>query len=264
MGTSPFSSSVGCVISGSITINVNSGGNDMFNNCVNISGFLIGSLVSFVSESSSILNIENCYIYADDNSSGRGLYFNAGLAENSRLRITNTIILSGGSSGTSPLVECATVGQVIMNNCYFSAKGVQTVLRLSGTCTCDTINNVKFESGNSSANVPPIVLIEATVNGTYTFTNCGFIYTSSTNKSSNIQASGILSNAFSSVNRIVVLYCSFFLSGTTSSNFAIQDGANGTPSQMITLYYQNNATLGNAHAIRGSNNVNKFQLQSVS
>jgi hypothetical protein len=123
---------------------------------------------------------------------------------------------------------------------------------------------VKFESGNTSANVPPIVEISATVQGTYTFTNCGFIYGSTTDKTGNSQASGIYNNAFSSVNRIVTLYCSFFLFGTTSaSNFAIQDEAFGSPSQAIKLHYMNNASLGNTHHIRGTNNATKFALQTL-
>jgi hypothetical protein len=264
MAQSPYSASVGCVISGSININVGSNGGDMFNNAVNISGFLIGSQVSFISTQNSILNMENCYIYSDDNASGRGLYFNPSCA-NSRLRLTNTIIQSGGSSGLDPLVEITSVSQVVMNNCYFSAKGLQNVLKFSGTATCDTINNVKFESGNSGANIPAIVEITASVSATYTFSNCGFIYASATNKSANAQASGIYSNSSTGNNRIVALYCSFFLLGTSSSlNYAIQDAYHGGASQMIVLYYMNGASLQNAFSIRGNNNQTKFQLQIVS
>jgi hypothetical protein len=264
MAQSPYSASVGCVISGSININVGSNGGDMFNNAVNISGFLIGSQVSFISTQNSILNMENCYIYSDDNVSGRGLYFNPSCA-NSRLRLTNTIIISGGSSGLDPLIEITSVSQVLMNNCYFSAKGLQNVLKFSGTATCDTINNVKFESGNSGANIQAIVEITATVSATYTFSNCGFIYASATNKSANAQASGIYSNSSTGNNRIVALYCSFFLLGTSSSlNYAIQDAYTGGASQMIVLYYMNGASLQNAFSIRGTLNVSKFQLQIVS
>jgi hypothetical protein len=264
MAQSPYSASVGCVISGSININVGSNGGDMFNNAVNISGFLIGSQVSFISTQNSILNMENCYIYSDDNASGRGLYFNPSCA-NSRLRLTNTIIQSGGSSGLDPLIEITSVSQVLMNNCYFSAKGLQNVLKFSGTATCDTINNVKFESGNSGANIPAIVEITATVSGTYTFSNCGFIYASATNKSANAQASGIYSNSSTGNNRIVALYCSFFLLGTSSNlNYAIQDAYTGGASQMIVLYYMNGASLQNAFSIRGTLNVSKFQLQIMS
>jgi hypothetical protein len=152
-----------------------------------------------------------------------------------------------------------------MNNCYFSAKGLQNVLKFSGTATCDTINNVKFESGNSGANIPAIVEITATVSGTYTFSNCGFIYASATNKSANAQASGIYSNSSTGNNRIVALYCSFFLLGTSSNlNYAIQDAYTGGASQMIVLYYMNGASLQNAFSIRGTLNVSKFQLQIMS
>lgn len=264
MASSPYNASVGCVIGGSVTININSNGGDIFNNACNISGFLIGSLVSFVSTANSILNIENCYLYSDDNISGRALYFNPSCA-NSRLRLTNTIIISGGSAGLDPLIEITSVSQTTMNNCYFSAKGLQNVLKFSGSATCDTINTVKFESANTGANVSAIVEITATVSATYTFSNCGFLYASTTNKSANAQASGIYSNSSTGNNRIVALYCSFFLLGTSSSlNYAIQDAYHGGASQMIVLYYMNGASLQNAFAIHANNNQNKFQLQIVS
>jgi hypothetical protein len=263
MATSPFSSSVGCSISGSITINVGSNGGDMFNNAVNISGFLIASNVSFTSSENSILNMENCYIYSDDNTSGRGLYFNP-TCVNSRLRITNTIIQSGGSAGLDPLIEITSVSQTIMNNCYFSAKGLQNVLKFSGTATCDTINTVKFESGNAGANVPEIVSITSTNSGTYTFSNCGFLYGSTTNKTANPTSSGIRCSPSSGNPRVVILYCSFFLLGTNTAQYAVEDANFGTAQSMIVLYYMNGASLQNAFAIHGVLNTTKFQLQVVS
>jgi hypothetical protein len=263
MGQSPYSSSVGCSISGSITINVGSNGGDMFNNAVNISGFLIGSQVSFVSTENSILNINDCFIYTDDNTSGRGLYFNP-TCVNSRLRITNTIIQSGGSAGLDPLIEITSVSQTIMNNCYFSAKGLQNVLKFSGTATCDTINTVKFESGNAGANVPEIVSITSTNSGTYTFSNCGFLYGSTTNKTANPTSSGIRCSPSSGNPRVVILYCSFFLLGTNTQQYAVEDANHAQPNQMIVLYYMNGASLQNAFAIHANNNQNKFQLQVVS
>jgi hypothetical protein len=263
MATSPFSSSIGCSISGSITINVGSNGGDMFNNAVNISGFLIGSQVSFISTENSILNINDCFIYTDDNTSGRGLYFNP-TCVNSRLRITNTIIQSGGSAGLDPLIEITSVSQTTMNNCYFSAKGLQNVLKFSGTATCDTINTVKFESGNAGANVPEIVSITATNSGTYTFSNCGFLYGSATNKTANPTSSGIRCSPSSGNPRVVILYCSFFLLGTNTAQYAVEDANHAQPNQMIVLYYMNGASLQNAFAIHANNNQNKFQLQVVS
>lgn len=262
LGTSPFSSSVGCEIGGSININVSQNGSDMFNNCVNISGFLIGSLVSFNSSANSILNIENCYLYSDDNTSGRALYFNP-TSNNSRLRLTNTLIVSGGSQGTDPLVEITKESLVTINNVLMNSKGIQNVMMFSGTATCDTINNCKFVSDVNSALAPEIVAITSTNSGTYTFTNCGFLYGSSINKTSP-SSSGIRSSTTAGNPRIVILYCSFFLLGTTIQQYAVLDANHSTNKQIICLYYMNGASPSNAFAINANNNQNKFQLQVVS
>jgi hypothetical protein len=263
MATSPFSSSVGCAIGGSITINVGSNGGDLFNNAVNISGFLIGSQVSFVSTENSILNINDCYIYTDDNTSGRGLYFNP-TCENSRLRITNSQIISGGSSGLDPLVEITKSSSVTMNNVIINSKGIQNVLKFSGTATCDSISNCRFISDTASAVAPEIVSITSTNSGTYTFSSCGFQYGSTTNKTANPTSSGIRCSPSSGNPRVVILYCSFFLLGTNTQQYAVEDANHAQPNQMIVLYYMNGASLQNAFAIHANNNQNKFQLQVVS
>ena len=264
MGSSPYNCSVGCCVSGNISVNIGNNGGDMFNNCCNISGLLISGQVSFTSTENSILNMNNCYIYSNDDVSGRALYFNPS-SVNSRLKITNCQFISGGTTGLNPLVEITSVSSVLMNACYFSAKGLQNVLKFSGSATCDTINTVKFESSNTGANVPAVVEISATVSGTYTFSNCGFIYNSTTSKAGNSSASGILSSSASGNNQIVILYCSFFLFGTSSSlNYAVQDANFGTAQSMIVLYYMNGASLQNAFAIHGVLNTTKFQLQVVS
>jgi hypothetical protein len=263
LGSSQFSTSVGCVISGSITINVDTNGGDMFNNAVNISGFMIGSTVSFLSTENSILNMNNCYIYTDDNVSGRGLYFNPS-ASNSRLRLTNTSIISSGSSGLDPLLEITSISQVIMNNCILSAKGAQNCLKFSGTATCDTIANCKFESSTTSQTAPAIVLINTSGSNTFSFGQSVFIYSSTANKSASAVSSGICADSTSGNPNIVVLNSFFSLAGTNGSNFVIQDLQHGTPLTAIKLHFGNSSSLGNAQSIRGSNNTTKFLLNTVS
>jgi hypothetical protein len=262
MGSSQFSASVGCVISGSITINLNSNG-DLFNNTVNISGFMIGSTVSFLSTENSILNMDNCYIYTDDGSSGRGLYFNP-TCVNSRLRLTNTHIVSGGSSGLDPLLEITKVGNLIMNNCVLSAKGAQNCLKFSATATCDTIANCKFESSTTSTTAPAIVSINTSASNTFSFGQCLFSYSSTANKSASAVSSGICADSTSGNPNIVVLNSFFSLAGTNGSNFVIQDLQHGTPLTAIKLHYGNSSSLGNAQSIRGSNNTTKFLLNTIS
>jgi hypothetical protein len=212
-----------------------------------------------------MLCLENCYIYSPDDSFGQALTHNPSSTD-SRLRLWNCQFISGGSSGTSPLMEIASKGQVNMQYCYLSAKGVQNVLMFSGTATCDTIANCKFENGNSAGLTAKAVCeITANSSATYTFAQCAFVYTSNADKSANPNASGIRNINTSGNNTIISLYNSFFLNGTDkNSNYAIQDFNRGTLIQMICLFYMSNALPNTAFRIHGTNNTNKFQLEIVS
>lgn len=260
-----LSASVGCCLTGSITVNINSNGNDMFNNQVTISGILINGWVNNVSNVNHMLCLENCYIYSPNDTSGRGLYNNTSSSD-CRLKLWNCQIISGGSNGTDPLMEIVSRSQVSMNYCSLSAKGNQSVLIFSGTSNCDSVNNCKFENSNSAGlTAQPVVKITSNISATFTFTNCAFIYSNSSDKTANPNASGILNQNLSGNNTIICLYNTFLLAGTnTSNNYSIQDFNHATPTQMICLYYMSGATPANAFAIHGNNNQNKFQLQIVS
>ncbi len=263
-GVTGQSASVGCVISGNINVLVASNPTDMFNNGVYISGFLISGKVTNNSTVPAILSLENCYIYTADDASGQGLVHQP-TSSDSRLKLWNTQVISGGKNGISPLIEVSSVGQVSMNYCNVSAKGNQNCLLLSGTATCDSINLCKFECSSPSASVQAIAKITANVSGTYTFSNCGFIYSSATSKSANQNASGILNQNSTGNNTVITLYNTFLLAGTTrNDNFAVQDLNHTSPTQMICLYGNSGASPNNAFAIHGTNNTNKFQFEIVS
>jgi hypothetical protein len=208
------------------------------------------------------LNIDNSYIYSKNDASGRCIYFNPS-APSSRLRLYNSNFVSGGTSGADPLIEITSTSLVNMYSCQFTAKGIQNCLLFSGTATCDGIYNSRFECSSTSGSVAPLVAVTATVTGTYSFVNTGFVYSSTADKSGNPNASGIWSSSVGN-NRIIVLYCSFFLLGTTTANYAVQDTYFGTAYAMACLYYMNGASLNNAFSIHAVQNVNKFQLQVVS
>jgi len=263
LGTSPFEASVGCYFSGTINIDLGTAGGGMFNNGVNLSGLLLASTINYSSSYDGMLNIENCYLYTNDDTEGYAIMFNP-VSTNGRLRITNTIINSGGVDGVEPLINIFKSSSLTMNNCQITAKGLQTCLRFTDTATCDTINTCKFTNTNTSALVPALCEIVTSNGGLFSWSNCGFIYSSTTNKATNPNASGILSNPSAGNPNIVSLYNSYFLAGTTNANFAIQDLKHGTANQFICLFFSNNASLGNANSIRGTNNTNKFLLQTVS
>lgn len=258
-----YGNSVGCVISGSIDIDVDTNGNDMFNNGVYLSGLLIYGSVNFISDENSMLICNDVYIYTADDEEGRGLFFNPS-STNSRLRLTKCQIISGGSDGVEPLLEITKIGSVVMEACYLSAKGNQNCLLFSGTANCDTIANCKFENSNNSDELKALVEITANSSSTYTFGMNAFFYSSPTDKSANSSSCGILNNNSSGNNNILINYNSFFLLGTNGSNYAVQDANAGTGTAMLCLYYFNNASLGNAFAINATQSVNKFQLVVVS
>jgi hypothetical protein len=224
---------------------------------------LLASTVNYSSSYDGMLNIENCYLYTNDDEEGYAIRFNP-VSPDGRLRITNSLIVSGGVDGVEPLINIFKASSLTMNNCQLTAKGLQTCLRFSETATCDTINYCKFTNTNTSASVPALCEVVSTNSGLYTWANCGFVYSSSTNKSANVNASGILSNPSSGNPNIVSIYNSFFLAGTVNpQNHVIQDLKTGTANQYICVFFSNNASLGNANGIRGTNNTNKFQLQNV-
>jgi hypothetical protein len=257
------SASVGCYISGTVNVNIDTNGSDMFNNGFYISGLLINGYINFVSSENSMLIVENSYIYSPNDTAGRCLYFQP-LASNSRCRLWNTQFISGGASGQQPLVELTSVGSLQMNYCNLSAKGLQNCLLFSGSSTCDTVNNCKFECSNTDANVKALVEVTTGISSVYTFSNCGFVYSSSVNKVANNQASGILCNAAFGNPRIVSLYNTFFLLGTQLSNYAIQDLKAGTANAMVCVFFMSNASIGNAFSINALLNTNKYQLQICS
>jgi hypothetical protein len=259
------SASVGCSLNGNINVVITTNGTDMFNNGVFIQNLLISGKVENNSSANQMLTLENVYIYTPNDASGQGL-LHAPTSTNSRLKLWNCQIISGGNTGISPLIEVSSVGQVSMNYCNLSAKGVQNCLLFSSSATCDSINNCKFENSNSATiSAKAVVQITANVSGTYTFSNCAFVYSSSASKSANQNASGILNQNSSGNNTIISLYNSFFLAGTTRvDNYAIQDLNHATATQMVCLYFMSNALPNNAFAIHANNNVNKFQLEVVS
>ena len=258
LGKSTYEDGVGCQITGTITVNIPTTGN-MFNTCFNLSGVLLSGYINNISNGDTCLNLRDVYIY----SSGSSIVHNpSGL---SRLRIQDCYFNSVDTSSTDPLLDIRSESSLLMSNTIINAKGLQSCLKFSASATCDTVVNCKFECGNTSASVQPLVYVAGTTSATFTFTNCGFLYSSTTSKSANALACGIYNNTSTGNNRIVSLYNSFFLLGTdVNLNYAIEDAKYGTANAMAVLYYMCGASLANAFSIHAIQNVNKFQLNIVS
>ena len=258
-----LSTSISCQIVGTVNINLTSSNNSLFQNIVLLDGVLITGKLVNSSSADSVLNINNCFIYSPNDISGRAIYYNP-TSNNTRFRLTNSTISSGGSNGTSPLIEITNGGSCSFNQCQITSKGVQNVLKLSGTATISSISNCIFTSDTTSASAPSIVYITTVNSNVSTFSNCAFVYSSNTNKSANSYASGICCESTLGNPTVMAIYNTFVLQGTNGSNYAIQDIKHATATQMNCLYFSNNASLGNASSINGNQNQNKFALTTVS
>ena len=257
-GSSTDYNDLSCKIIGNVTLQLASSALSLFQNCVNISGVFINGQVNGFMSVDSLLNLNNVYITSTD----RCLYWNPS-SSNTRLRVANAYISSAGTAGTNPMIEVTNGSLAAFSFSQFIAKGVQAVVRFSGTSTCQGITNCIIENDSTSGSVPGLFEITSTNGSTLTFNNNYFIYGSTTDKSSNPSASGIYHNSTSGNNTVVATYNSFVLQGTTGANYAIQDVNNGTATTFACVFFSNNASLGNAAAIRGAGGVNKFSLQAV-
>jgi hypothetical protein len=249
-------------IVGSVTVSLADTRSSLFQNVVTLDGLLLsGTYINVTNSADSCLTINNCYIYSQNNTSGRAINYNPS-SNNTRFRLTNSQVTSSGTTGTDPLIEISNGGLCGFNNNQFTSKGVQNVLKLSGTATVSSISLCIFESDTTSASAPSIVYITTVNSNVSTFANCAFVYSSNTSKTSNTYASGICCESTLGNPIVSATYNTFILQGTNSSNYAIQDKGT-TGHKMNCLFFSNNASLGNAFAINAVTNVNKFSLTPV-
>jgi hypothetical protein len=188
------------------------------------------------------------------------IHYNPG-ATDGRLWLFNSRIINQSTTGLNPVIEI-TNGMIKMGQCIVSGSGAQNILKLSGTSRIDSVVLCSFTSATTSTTAPAIVECAST-GALLTFSQCAFIYTSSANKSSSSTSSGILLSSPTIQPTLIVTYNSFFLTGTTGANYAIQDANIGNARQAIILFFSNNAALANASAINGTPGVSKFSLQAV-
>jgi hypothetical protein len=256
--------SVGCQINSDIIISIDANGADMFNNQVSLSGFLIaGAEITCNSgnTNNSILNISDCYLY-NDSGSGRLIHYNPDSNDGRLLLFNCRIVNQSVNQNISPLIEMSK-GMIRMAQCVCSVSGLTNVLKLNGTSRVDSIVQCSFTSLNASPVLPAIVELSSS-GSVFTFSQCAFIYTSSTNKAQNPNSCAILCASAVQQPTLIITYNSFFLAGTSSQgNFAVQDTNFGNARQAIILYFSNNASLNNAFALKGTAGVSKFSLQAV-
>ena len=261
--STPDACSVGCQINSDIIISIDANGADMFNNQVSLSGFLIaGAEITCNSgnTNNSVLNISDSYLY-NDSGSGRMIHYNPD-SNDGRLILFNCRIVNQSVNGTSPAIEMSK-GMIRMAQCVSSVSGLTNVLKLNGTSRVDSIVQCSFTSLNASPVLPAIVELSSS-GSVFTFSQCAFIYTSTTNKGQNPNSCAILCASAVQQPTLIISYNSFFLAGTSSQgNFAVQDSNFGNARQAIILYFSNNASLNTAFALKGTAGLSKFSLQAV-
>lgn len=196
------------------------------------------------------INIKNCYFYVNTTAYTDALL----VSTQSRLRFIDCNVIGTNAINTSPLIDVRQ-GMVACSQTQFETAGNNACLSLSTNAVVDVIANCKFTS-NKVGSTQPLVDITANVSGSYSFVNCGFVYA---NASTNACA-GIYSHPSSGSNNVVVLYCSFYMTGLAAgpTNYCVRS------SNSVVLYFSNNALVGYASLIQGSQGVSKFSMTAVS
>ena len=215
------------------------------------------TITNTASTNSSQLILNNCRFYSDN-----CIVYNPASTDG-RLWLSNCIFGSSSTSSSTPLINLG-LGLLKMSLCEFTQRSNQPCISFTNKGRVDKIALCTFESTVMNASAQPIIYINTTgSSSTYSFGNCTFIYTDSTDKSASPISSGICINSLSGNPVIVCVYSFFSLAGTTLSNYAIQDLNSGSANGGIVAYY-NNCTSGTGTTqIKGTNGVNKFPLPSL-
>jgi hypothetical protein len=252
--SNPDACSVGCQINSDIIINLDSNDGDMFNNSFGLSGFLIaGCKLVDSSSARHVLNITDCYFY-NDSGTGRSIDCRPSSTD-CRLQIFNSKIVNVSPSGGDPMVEIS-VGMAKFFQSQFQCAGVQNCVKFSGTSRVDSVVLCSFTSTNASATIPPIIELTTTSTSPFSFSNCAFIYTSTTNKTASPSSCAIYGNSATTPAVITVLYNTFSLAGTSDpQNHVIN--YNTVPS--ISFFFSNCATPNTCFRINGTHTT----LQAV-
>ena len=155
-------------ITGSITVAIISGTNDIFNRQVIIEGMSItGNLVD-TSTIGHTLYLQNCYVYASPTSVG----LNQNSSVDNRTRLTNTTFVhSSATADTNALININS-GDCYMTGCSISARSNAPALLIGGTGAVSRCAITIFEYAYASV-AGAIVRVNNT--RLSTFGQCGFV-----------------------------------------------------------------------------------------
>jgi hypothetical protein len=247
-------------ITGIVIINLTTGG-DLHNNQVVFQNLGITGSVSDVTAGYAHTVIsQNVRLFGNNT-----VFAQTTTGADCRTRLYNMVISqdSAGADNKAMILLSAGMSSLTLLDC--TAKNNCSVLKIDQSAKLDRVTLCSFTSSTTSATAYPVVdlSVASGSSAVYAFGYCSFSYGSTTNKSANANSCGILMNSSTGNPIVYVVYNSFNLQGTTSSNFAIQDSNAGGATQGVFAFYSNNASIANASAIRGVLGVNKLTLQAV-
>ena len=263
---------VACAINGTITLQITDTV-DMFNSQVFITGFQIVGSVIDASSSVHTLSIKDCYLYGQENIIqqrtrgaeilNNGVSFDTPkyVSINCRTYLENLTINASNALGTTPLVSLE-AGNVEMTSCNIIAKSANTnCIKLTANAYTNTFSQSTFTNDNTGSALKSLFYLYyvltyiPTIN---TFTNCGFIFSSTTSKTVNVN-NGNNSAIFNDGrdDYYYILNCGFGLRGvspTVATNYA------------ILPYYNNSANLyiSQSGNVASSGTANKISYSGVS
>jgi hypothetical protein len=258
---------LGTSITGTITLVISTSGNDINNDDIYFSGFLINGLVEDkeptlpLTQKAHRVMFTDCYFYANT----RVLYIHP--TGDYRAFVSYCTFSNDDTAATDPLVECNSnsTGMVTFNSNQMTAKGdAQIVFALSGSCRIDVFAQNILTSASVTTNAKPIFYKNSTA-AAITLGQNAFVYSSSTAKSN--ASPNFSSGIYINTTGVVILINNFFsLSGLLASvpNYAVLNSG-GT-----VLYFGNGSSSipgdpsATAYAISGIFGTNKFLLNTVS
>jgi len=212
-------------ITGTITINITTGADDLFNRQVIIQGMSITGSITDTSTIKHSLALTSCRLYGTNR-----LFYQNSSVDNRTYLDDLTISQQTLTANTDPLIQI-NIGTLYIERMNASILNNCSVLSINGTAIVGRMFNTTLESTTTSTTAAPVMVITSTTLSPHSIGTTSFTYTSLANKTGSATSCGILFNTTANANASVQ-YCSFVLAGTADpANHAIakQAGSTGTP-----------------------------------
>jgi hypothetical protein len=232
----------GCSLNGTITINVSSGLSDMNNNNIYFNNLLINGLITDTSTTVHRVAIKNCYLY------GNNTVLSFVPSTDYRLFVDYCYLNNEDTISTNSLISCGGSGMVSFSNNQMTTKSKGHVVSVQDSCRIDVFALNVLTNSNTGADCLAIMKLSNTTNfTTYTISQNGFIYSSTTSKSSAAPyySCGILLDTPSlKNNNLIVTNNQFSMAGINTAGYTITSTLNSDSQTQI--FYANNVAISSS------------------